>query len=182
VGGIPKYPLAPFTLPRYHNHMGESNLNPELNYIYRRRSIRKYLLKAAMAAPTARNAQGWRFIVVDKREDLDALAEHYPNAGMLREATMCIVPVGDANDFYHHQNLAAATQNILLAAPALGLGTCWCGVNPDRHGWAHEFFGVPEGWWVFALIAVGYPLEAKPPNTWHDPAKVFHGRWGIGRE
>jgi nitroreductase len=175
--------------------MLEHMYNPALNYIYRRRSIRKYdagrpvepekvieLLRAAMAAPTARNAQGWRFIVVDKREDLDALAEHYPNAAMLKAATLCIVPVSDTNDFYHHQNLAAATQNILLAAPALGLSTCWCGVNPERHDWAHEFFGVPEGWWVFAFIAVGYPLEEKPPNTWYDAAKVYWGRWGKGKE
>ena len=175
--------------------MSEQMLNPDLDYIFRRRSIRKYdaarpvepekvadLLKAAMAAQTARNSQGWRFIVVDKREDLDALAEHYPNAGMLKEATLRTVPVRDLNDFYHHQHLAAATQNILLAAPALGLGTCWCGVNPDRHAWAHEFFGVPEGWWVHALIAAGYPLEAKPMNTWYDAAKVFHGKWEKGRE
>lgn len=162
-----------------------------LDFIYRRRSIRQFhpdnpvepekvteLLRAAMAAPSARNFQGWRFIVVDKREDLDALAGHYPNAQMLRTATLCIVPVADMSTFYYHQDLAAATENLLLAAPALGLGACWCGINPQRHGWAHGFFGVPDGWWVFALIALGYPAEQKPPNTWYDPAKVYYGRWG----
>jgi len=166
-----------------------------LEYIYRRRSIRKYhpdrpvepekvteLLRAAMAAPSANNRQGWRFIVVDDRETLDKLAERYPNASMLKTATLCIVPVADMETFYYHQDLAAATENLLLAAPGLGLGTCWCGMKPERQEWAHEFFEVPDGWWVFALIAVGYPAEDKPANTWYKEENVFHGKWGIRQQ
>ena len=162
-----------------------------LDYIYRRRSIRQFhpdkpvepakvteLLRAAMAAPSANNRQPWRFIVVDKRADLDALAEHYPNAHMLKSATLCIVPVADMSTFYYHQDVAAATENLLLAAPGLGLGGCWCGMKPERQEWAQQFFGVPAGWWVFALLALGYPAEDKPPNTWYDAAKVYYGRWG----
>jgi len=162
-----------------------------LEYIYRRRSIRKFhkdkpvesekvreLLRAAMAAPSASNFQGWRFIVVDDRETLDALAEHYSNARMLSTATLCIVPVADMSTWYYQQDLAAATENILLAAPELGLATCWCGMKPERQAWAKKFFQVPDGWWVFALIAIGYPAESKPPNTWFNEENVFYGKWG----
>lgn len=165
-----------------------------LDYIYRRRSIRKFhadkpvepdkiteLLKAAMAAPTARNHRGWKFIVVQDRTRLDKLAEMYPNASMLRSAPLCIVPVANMQTWYYQQDLAAATMNILLAAPALGLGTCWCGINPERHPAAAEFFQVPENWWVFALIAVGYPAETKPANTWFEEQHVFNEFWNNPR-
>ncbi len=162
-----------------------------LDYIYRRRSIRKFdpnkpveaekineLLKAAMAAPTARNNRGWKFIVVQDRARLDELAEMYPNASMLKSATLCIVPVANMNTWYYQQDLSNATMNILLAAPELGLGTCWCGINPDRHPDAALFFGTPKEWWIFALIAVGYPAEDKPNNTWFEEQHIFNEKWG----
>ena len=113
--------------------------------IEKRRSIRKYdlnrpvernklegLIRAAMYAPTARNLQPWHFVIVTAREILDKIPDVHPYSAMVKEATAAIVVCGDRvkepNDFYLVQNGSAATQNILLEAYAMGLGTVWLGV------------------------------------------------------
>jgi len=115
-----------------------------LNNIFARRSIRQYtdesvseeqvktLLEAAMAAPSASDRRPWHFIVVRERATLDALAERHPYAKMLFAAPLCIVPCADPaiSDAWWVQDCSAATENLLLAATALGLGAVWVGVYP----------------------------------------------------
>ena len=112
--------------------------------IFARRSIRKYtaepvreedvrtLLEAAMAAPSSSNRKPWHFVVVDDRETLDALAEVHPYGKMLFEATLCIAVCGDPTitERVWVQDCSAATENLLLAVTALGLGAVWLGVHP----------------------------------------------------
>nr|NQU92686.1 nitroreductase family protein [Bacteroidota bacterium] len=114
--------------------------------ILNRRSIRKYitkpvepektdqLLEAAMYAPSARNYRPWHFIVVDERKKLDDLSELHPYAKMLKEAPLAIVVCGDKSiekeEGYLAINCSAATQNILLSAFDLGLGSVWLGLYP----------------------------------------------------
>ncbi|MCZ7664793.1 MAG: nitroreductase family protein [Thermoleophilia bacterium] len=163
-----------------------------------RRSIRRYedrlvpdelvtrLLEAAMAAPSASNEQPWHFVVISRRELLDELSERHPYAGMLREAPLCIVPCGDldlvpegVSGEYWVQDVAAATQNLLLAATALGLGTVWCGVHPrpERVDMVREVLGIPSRIVPLCLVPVGYPAEQKPPRTQFDPARVHRDGW-----
>lgn len=117
-----------------------------LKAILTRRSIRKYsdknipeeyyeiLLKAAMHAPTARNKQPWHFIIISDRNILHKLSEVNTSWQMLDEAANAIVVCGDRNledaESFIIQDCAAATQNILLSAHELGLGTVWLGVHP----------------------------------------------------
>src|SRR5210317_273458 len=114
--------------------------------LLQRRSIRKYtdqpisgdivngLLEAGMHAPTARNLQPWHFVVVDERSMLDNLAVAHPYAKMLKQARLAILVCGDRNiqemDGYIIQDCSAATQNIMLAAHAYGLGSVWLGMYP----------------------------------------------------
>lgn len=170
--------------------------NETLNTIFSRHSVRHFLnepldasdlekiCRAAMCAPSACNKQMWQFIVVTKRETLDAMIEFLPNAKMLAGAQAAIVVCGDpANDFgfYWQQDCAAATENALLAAHSLGLGACWCGLYPreERAAATAKFFGVPEGIIPMAVLAIGRPDPAageKPKDKWN-PEKIHHERW-----
>jgi nitroreductase len=124
------------------------NAQGHLQFILGRRSIRvfkpgevgettiKTLLQAAMAAPSAVAKDPWRFVVSQKPEMLASLATVLTNGGMPNTASLCVTVCADldtAHDrqlSYALQDSAAAIENLLLAAHALGLGACWLGVHP----------------------------------------------------
>lgn len=165
-----------------------------LNTIYARRSIRSYdprpveaekveeVLRAAMYAPSARNRRPWHFVVVDDRVLLEKIMEVHPHSKMLRTAPVCVLVCGDRAQEapgYHIIDCAAATQNMLLAACALGLGTCWLGVEPRRERMEPiaELFSLPEGIVPFALVALGYPAEAPARPERFDALLVHKNKW-----
>ena len=159
--------------------------------IYARRSIRQYLdkpvekekleilLKAAMAAPSAMNIKPWEFIVIT---DPDKMAEI--RAALMfgkHKAPVAIVVCGNLHYFknpmasqFWVQDCSAATENILLAAVDLGLGTVWLGVNPI-HNFMKQISNIvqlPEHIKPLNVIYVGYPAEEKPARTQYDPNRV----------
>ena len=112
--------------------------------LFTRRSVRKYLpnkiseenisklLKAAMYAPSAINEQPWEFIVIDDEKIINDLGSVNSRSTFISSSPLLIVILANKNKakcpmFY--QDLAASTQNVLLEARHLGLGTCWIGVN-----------------------------------------------------
>jgi nitroreductase len=133
-----------------------------LTAIQTRRSIRKYqdrpvpdalvekLLAAAMSAPSARNGQPWHFVVIDDRSILAEIARLCPNAKMAEHAPLAILVAGDldleGSPGYWVVDCAAAVQNLLLAAHALGLGAVWTGVYPgqERMERLGRLAGLPE--------------------------------------
>lgn len=157
-----------------------------------RRSIRKYkpqavpeamveqILKAAMYAPTARNTKSNIFIVINKREVLDSICSVHPYAGMLKEAPLAIVVCGDRTlekeDNYLCINGSAATQNILLAAHALGLGSVWLGVygREDRMKGLKEVLNLPDTIVPVSAVAIGYPNETKTTEDRFDRNKIHY--------
>lgn len=163
--------------------------------ILSRRSIRKYtaepvadeviqeLLKAAMAAPSAGNEQPWHFIVIRDRRILDEIPRFHPYSQMLREAPVAILVCGDPRlqkyQGYWPLDCAAATENVLIAIQALGLGGVWLGVYPveDRMNALRHLLGIPSEVVPFSLIPVGYPAETKPPAERFDPRRVHRDRW-----
>lgn len=148
--------------------------------IFTRRSIRHYtdqaisketietLLTAAMYAPSASNKQPWHFVVIDDRDMLDAVMEFHPHAKMLAQAKCAILVCGDAEQAlapgYIPVDCSAATQNILLAAHGLGLGSCWLGIHPreERIAEIRKIVSLPEHIHPVSLISLGYP--AKQPS------------------
>lgn len=164
-----------------------------LDLMYERRSIREYtdepvddgqveaMLKAAMAAPSAQNLQPWHFVVVRERKRLDELAEVHKYAYMLEQAPMAIVVCGDADVSKKHwvEDTCAATQNLLLAATALGLGGVWISIYPKKkHQRAvRELLDIPEHVGVLCALAVGHPAEKKKSRTKYDPACVHQDAW-----
>jgi nitroreductase len=162
-----------------------------INAILTRRSIRRYnaqpvteetihlLLEAAMQSPTARNTQSWSFVVITNRTTLDSLVEIHPYAKMLKEAPLTILVCADLSleEDKSHQciNCAAATQNILLAAHASGLGSVWLGVYPreERINPIKKLLNLAENILPMSLIAIGFPAEEKTSPTRYDEKKVM---------
>lgn len=166
-----------------------------MNTIFKRRSIRKYtdkvisdeliekVLRAGMAAPSAGNQQPWHFIVIDDREILNDIPKFHPYSAMLKEASHAIVVCGDVNlqryKGYWVQDCSAATENMLLMATELGLGSVWLGVYPleERIKGLKELLGLPESVIPLCIIALGYPAETKEPNDRFDATRVHSNRW-----
>ncbi|WP_195254500.1 nitroreductase family protein [Merdimmobilis hominis] len=168
--------------------------NETINHILDRRSIRAYkpeaipadvvetLLTAAVHAPTARNSQPWQFIVIDDRAQLDKIVGLSPYTKMMAQAPLAILVAGmpEKCPGYWVDDCGAATQNILLAAKSLGLGSCWCGIHgtPDRCAEFGRVFGLPEGVVAYSVIALGYPNEEKPRAEGRlKPEIIHHNNW-----
>jgi nitroreductase len=166
-----------------------------LKAIHTRRSIRKYgnqpvpeeriqaLLAAAMQAPSARNQQPWQFIVIDDRELLKKIPEFMPNAAMAAEAPLAILVCGDLNletsEGYWVLDCAAAVENMLLAAHALGLGAVWCGVYPrePRMEGLRRLVGLPAHVTAHSLVVLGNPAEQVPAVDRFRPERVRRNHW-----
>lgn len=145
------------------------------------------LLRAGMAAPSAMNKQPWHFVVVTDRAQLDALAGANPHAKMLESAPLAIVVCGNmdktiegsAADFWI-QDCSAATENILLAAHAMGLGAVWTGLYPgiERCFAVSEVIGTPEYIVPLSMIVMGYPDSANQPKDKWDTENVSYDFYG----
>lgn len=164
-----------------------------MNELFNRVSVRDFMdgrvendkvdlmMKAAMHAPSARNQRAWEFIVVDDRRLLAELSKATPYAGPVGRAPMAIVILGNRDNMVSpqmwEQDLAACTENLLLAATSVGLGTVWIGVAPmrERMNAVADIFDLTENLMPFALVAVGYPKEKPEPHTdRYDPSRVHH--------
>lgn len=162
-----------------------------LETIFARRSIRRYqdkpvekekldlLLQAAMAAPTAMNFKPWEFVVVTDQRRLDEIrnaltfGKHNAPAAIAVCGNLSVFKNPMASRFWV-QDCSAATENILLAAVELGLGTVWLGVHPI-HNYTKRISGIlnlPAHVKPLNVIFVGYPAEEKPARTQFTPDRV----------
>jgi nitroreductase len=177
-------------------NMSPSKGNP-LDGILGRRSVRVYapggisdaavtqLLQAAAAAPSAMTKDPWRFVVVRDRQMLTQLSSLHPGAAMLATAAMAIVVCGDLeaaferNVSYLLQDCSAATENLLLAAHALGLGACWVGVYPGEPTvkQVRQWLALPGPIIPVAVVSLGQPGEQLEPRTRLSSSQVHHERW-----
>ncbi len=137
-----------------------------------------------MAAPTACNSQPWEFVVVTDDDQLAQLRAHLYSGRY--HAPAAIVVCGNlkiANNsvarFHWAQDCSAATENILIAAPGLGLGAVWLGVYPlpSVVKQVSEMLSIPEGVTPLSVVYVGYPAETKPPRTQYDERRVHWQRY-----
>lgn len=163
--------------------------------ILTRRSIRRYtdrqvsdelikqLLESAMSAPSAGNEQPWHFVVIKDRQILNEIPKIHPYSSMLKEAPLAILVCGDESlqkyKGYWVQDCSAATENLLIAVNALGLGGVWLGVYPieERVVGIRKLLAMPENVIPFSLISIGYPAEQKPPANRYDESRIHYDRW-----
>ena len=163
--------------------------------ILNRRSIRKYsdkampdgaldkLLKSAMYAPSAMNNQAWQFVVINQRKKLDEILKVISHAEMLKSARAAVLICGDLdlekNIDYVQQNCSAATQNLMLCAHGLGLGSCWIGVYPVKEiiSGLQDLFKLPEHIVSISLVSLGYPAENPIAEDRFKTEKVHFNQW-----
>lgn len=142
------------------------------------------LLRAAMAAPTARDCRPWKFVVIRDRDVLDSIASHYKdNKGMSAHTPIAIVVCGDmekamegdGRDFWI-QDCSAATENLLVAANAMGLGTVWCGVYPikERVEYISTLLKLPDTLIPLNFIPIGYPAGTVSPKDKYDKSRIVN--------
>jgi nitroreductase len=167
-------------------------MKPEevLDFICRRRSVRRFqkkpiseeiltlLMKAAMAAPSGNNAQPWEFILVRDPKIKEELSRVHTWVYMVAEAPAAVVVTGQKNSEWWEHDCAAATENFLLAAANLDLGTVWCGIKEPDARKVRKILGAPERLGVLCIIAVGYPAESPSPHTKYRKEKVHWDRFG----
>jgi nitroreductase len=160
-----------------------------------RRSIRKYtgepvgddkilkILTAAMMAPSAGNEQPWQFLVLREKTTLRAISQAHPYADMVEHADVAILVCADMklvkHKDYWSQDCAAATQNMLLAAHALGLGAVWVGVYPRerRLEEIRAIIHMPDQIIPFSLVPVGHPAEKKDAEHRFDESRIHRESW-----
>ena len=163
--------------------------------ILTRRSVRKYnkkplsdqivkeLLEAAMSAPSAGNQQPWHFIVINDPEILGKIPTFHNHAKMLKDASVAILVCGDLDLEKHKgmwmQDCSAATQNILLAARAKGLGAVWLGIYPreERVKGMKELTNLPENVLPFSLISIGHSAEKQEKVDRYNTSRIHHNKW-----
>ncbi|TRZ95213.1 nitroreductase family protein [bacterium] len=151
-----------------------------LEVLKKRRSIRSYkdkpiakaileqIIDTARYAPTARNLQPWEFVVVTLSDTLKKISDLTDNGKFIGQAKACIA-VFCQDTKYYLEDGCAATVNILLAATALGLGSCW--VAGDKKPYCSqiiELLDVPASFKLVSLVALGY-LE--PSDSFQEAAK-----------
>ncbi len=163
--------------------------------ILTRRSIRKFtdqvvepgqveqILRAAMYAPSGMNMQSWQFVVITERELLEGIPAIHPNAGMAPQAALAIVVCGDEtiqpSEPRWAINCSTASLNIMLAAYALGLGSVWCGLYPDktRQQGMKNLLKLPDHIHPFSLLPIGYPAESPDPGERFKMERVHYNLW-----
>ena len=125
------------------------------------------ILEAAILAPSGGNCQPWRFVVIRGKQAKDLLAEAAYGQSFVADAPVVIVVCADPArsagrygsrgvQLYCLQDTAAATEHILLAVTALGLGACWVGAFDEKA--ASQALGLPANLRPVVMVPIGYPI------------------------
>lgn len=169
-----------------------------MSTIFRRRSIRKFLeeeisqedireiLKAGMAAPSAKNNQDWVFIFIEDPADIERFIQVHPNGFAMRTAPVNILVCADKNKNkdpafdWGMLDAAAAMENMLIMATKLGYGSLWVGVAPDpkRVACIREICALPEHISPVGIVSVGKTEKVKESIDRYLEDAVFHGKYG----
>jgi nitroreductase len=171
--------------------------DPILSIVKARRSVRRFesrplpegaeqrLLEALVWAPSGGNAQPWHFVLVRSEQARRALSESALSQRFVAEAPLVVVVCADLDrarraygergaTLYCLQDTAAATQNMLLVAHAMGLGTCWVGAFRERD--VASVLGLASHLRPVAIVPVGWPAEAPAAPGRRAVAEVSESR------
>ncbi len=168
-----------------------------LECIMTRASVRSYtdkqvddstvtkILRAGMAAPTAANQQPWRFVVVTDQALKDSITSAFEYTKMVEACSFAVIVCGDMDNLFDGdepeggfwvEDCSAASENMLLAAHALGVGGVWCGIYPlkDREAKLRAILNLPSSLTPLNVMAFGYPSKPVSPKEKWDPSKIHY--------
>jgi nitroreductase len=132
------------------------------------------IVDAARVAPTARGEEPWEFLVISNKKALGQLADITDHGKFLKDAAASIIVISKDTKYYLEDG-CAATENILLAARALGIGSCW--VAGDKKPYAErilKYLGAPLSYKLVSIISLGYPKEGFIPHEKRALKEVLH--------
>ena len=180
------------------NNQPKSMENQAINNIMTRVSVRNFtgekisdeqietLLRAGMAAPSAINKQPWAFVVIKDEAILAKLGEALPYSRCSNKPAIAIIPCGDLSKAipgemagFWINDVSAATENILLAAHAMGLGAVWTGLHPDmnRAKMVQEMLDMPEHIIPLCIVPVGIPAESPEVKDKFNTDNIHYNAW-----
>jgi nitroreductase len=179
------------------SYMETITVKDALTAIFERKSVRSYtgepvsneevdkLLRAAMAAPAAVHMIPWKFIVVTDTKKLKTLADGLPFAKMLTKAGTGIVVCAVAKEAaggseeFAILDCTCASENILLAAEALGLGAVWTAVYPNKElmDFVRKELNIPHHVIPLNIIPVGHPTGAEKAQDKYDAKNIHWQKW-----
>jgi len=138
------------------------------------KEILEQLVDAGRRAPTARNEQPWEFVVVTRPGTRQRIAELADYGKFIAQAPACVAVFAKDTKYYLEDG-AAATQNLLVAATALGVQSCWvAGDKKSYCGAIADLLGVPRAYNLVSLVALGYAEKPGKPTPKRDLNKVLH--------
>ena len=150
-----------------------------------RRSVRRYLpdpvpretiediVDCGRLAPSARNDQPWEFVVVTAQTIREEIAAAATYGRFIADAPVCVLAFARQTP-RHTEDTCAAVENMLIAAHAHGLGSCWiAGENAPYEREIARICKAPDGLRLVALFALGYANEKPRPNK-RDLEEVLH--------
>jgi nitroreductase len=156
-------------------------MNPVLDAIYKRRSVRDFtadlierdtlieIIRAGTWAPSGLNNQPWRFAIVTNKDLKDRVGELTRYEKVIIDAKALIPVFVDRNAMYHelkdHQAIGACLQNMLLAAHSMGLGSVWLGEILENSDRVRDLLGLSEDLELMAVLALGYPAHRNQTST-----------------
>ena len=143
------------------------------------------ILEAARLAPSARNMQDWRFVVVTDRDTKRRVAETTNRPDVFKKAGAIIAACSNSDHVMRCGqaigpiDVAIALEHISLQAAELGLGTCWIGsFNADK---VRQILAIPRGVTIIELMTVGYPADSKPDPKREPIEKIVcYQKWNFG--
>lgn len=180
------------------NKPNESMKNEAIENLMTRVSVREFtgekisaeqidtLLRAAMAAPSALNKQPWAFVVVTDEKIIARLGEALPYSRCSNRPACAFIPCGDLSKTiegdlaaFWINDVSAATENLLLAAHAMGLGAVWTGLHPDmnRVTMVQQLLGLPEHIIPLCVVPVGVPAEQPAVKDKYNPENIHYNGW-----
>ncbi len=179
---------------------GENGEEAALECIMTRASVRSYtdrqvddstinkILRAGMAAPTAANQQPWHFVVVTDQQLKDSITASFEYTKMVEHCSFAVIVCGDMDNLFEGdipaggfwvEDCSAASENMLLAAHALGVGGVWCGIYPlkDREETLRSILNLPANLTPLNVMAFGYPSGAVTPKDKWNPSKIHYNAY-----
>lgn len=123
-------------------------------------TIIRDVIECARLAPTAKNLQPWLFGIIRDNKLLSEIAGLTDHAGFIADAPVCFAVFGERNAEYYLEDCCAATENLIIALQAYGVGSCW--VAGEKKKYAEEvrkILNVPGQFALVSLVPAGYPAD-----------------------